>query len=142
MKRDWNEIRALLEAVEQDRFGEYVRTYGTEVDTSLMTGPERRKALEAAGQGRRDIVLGHLELLKEAGLVRGIEVEIYSDDSDFACLAATRPRLTMEGYDLLDHLRDKPFRQALEKCCKGLGIELTFDVIRELVPQVLRKMGL
>lgn len=136
MKRDWNEIRAILESIEQDRFGEYVSKYGVPFDDSMMSKGERIAKLAELGLERRDFVLGHVELLVDAKLVKGIAVNCFDSDS-FERLCATRPRMTMDGYDLLDHLRSPKFLNRLQNYCSQVGSGLTLDLIRTAVPYVL-----
>lgn len=139
MKRDWNELKAILEAIEQDRFGSYIEKYGVEFDSSLMSEGEKQLKLEQLGLERRDIVLGHVELLVDVDLIKGVKVQTYCDDS-FLALTNTRPRITMEGYDLLEHLRSHKFIKALNEYCRSIGVELTLDTLKYFVPKVLDLM--
>lgn len=138
MKRDWNELRAILEAVEQDRFGDYIGKYGDSFDDSFMTAGEKRAKLAELGLEKRDFVLGHVELLCDAGLLKGIYVNLF-DSEKFDELCILRPRMTMEGYDLLDHLRSKKFSKMLQDYCASVGSGVTLDIIRNAVPYVLRR---
>jgi len=141
MKRDWNEIRALLESIEQDRFSEYVGNNGRYFDSSLMTEAERQAKLEELGIERRDIILGHIELLIDAELVKGIKLDMFSGDCAVASLTNIRPRITMKGYDLLEYLRSPKFRNALNKYCANVGTGVTLDLIHYGIPAVLKMIG-
>ncbi len=140
MKRDWTEIRAILESIEKDTFGEYVSKYGVPFDDSMMSSGERIAKLVELELERRDLVLGHIELLVDAGLVKGISVNCFDSDS-FERLCATRPRMTMEGYDLLDHLRSPKFFSRLQDYCSQVGSGVTLDLIRHAVPYVLQAIS-
>ncbi len=141
MKRDWNEIKAVLEAIEEDRFADYVGKYGEYFDDSMMSEGQKRAKLEEVGEARRDTILGHIELLCDAGLIKGVRVDVFNDDSAIVGLSTIRPRMTMAGYDLLEYLRSSKFRKALDEYCRNVGTELTLDVIRCAVPTVLKMLG-
>lgn len=141
MKRDWNEIRAILEAIENDKFADYVGKNGEYFDDTLLTEGEKRRKLEELGLERRDVILGHIELLVDAGIIKGIQIDIFTHDLGIAGIQQLRPRITMAGYDLLEYLRSPKFRKALRDYCKQVGTELTLDVIRYGVPTVLKILG-
>lgn len=138
MKRDWNEIRAALESIEQDKFADYLGKNGEYFDDSLMSDGERRAKLQELGIERRDVILGHLELLVDAGLVKGISIESFYGDVSISELQSIRPRLTMRGYDLLEYLRSSKFRKGLKEYCKSIGTEITLDVIRYGFPSIIK----
>lgn len=138
MKRNWNEIKAALESIEQDRFSEYVGKNGEFFDDSLMSAGEKRAKLAELGLERRDEVLGHLELLVDAELIKGVNIELFNGDVGIAQLQLIRPRLTMKGYDLLEYLRSSKFRNGLKNYCKKIGTEITLDVIRYGFPTIIK----
>ena len=140
MKRDWNEIKEILEAIEQDRFADYIGKNGEFFDDSMMTPGRKRQKLEELGAGRRDIILGHIELLVDAGIIKGIQVDLFTTGA-IAGLTKTRPRITMEGYDLLEYLRSSKFRKALTEYCGKIGTEITLDVLKYGVPAILKLIG-
>ncbi|MBQ3678365.1 MAG: DUF2513 domain-containing protein [Succinivibrio sp.] len=140
MKRDWNEIKEILEAIEEDRFAEYIGKNGEFFDDSMMTPGRKRQKLEELGAERRDIILGHIELLVDAGIIKGIKIDYFTSGS-IAGLTKLRPRITMEGYDLLQYLRSSKFRKALTEYCGKIGTELTLDVLKCSIPVILKMLG-
>ena len=138
MKRDWNEIKEILEAIEEDRFADYVGKNGEFFDDSLMTPARKREKLAELGIERRDIILGHIELLADAGLIKGIQLDIFANDSGVAELSQIRPRITMAGYYLLEYLRSPKFRKALGCYCEKIGTGMTLDILHHAMSSILK----
>ena len=103
MKRNWKTLRAVLEAVEDDR-----------IDAAVSEAEEKDRLAESAGEKSRheDEFFGHMLLAVDAGLVEGFEV-VTVPPSEWGYRAGY-VRLTMSGHDLLDSLRsEKVFKKAL-----------------------------
>lgn len=104
MKRDWDVIRAILIATEEDRFDEYLEK--TEDDT---------------------LVLGNTSLLIEAGFITGKVLQSLDGVDDVFV-----DDLTWQGHELLDVIRSKPVWEKIKTTALEKGLELTFDVIKAL----------
>lgn len=104
MKRDWDVIRAVLIATEEERFDDYVD--GLEDDF---------------------LTIGNTVLLIQAGFLNGKSlqsldgmVDVYVDG------------LTWQGYELLEMIRSKPVWEKIKSTAFEKGLELTFDVVKAL----------
>ncbi|HAV5547399.1 TPA: DUF2513 domain-containing protein [Acinetobacter baumannii] len=106
MKRDWEIIRQVLIAVEDDSFNKY---------------------LENSEQISN--VVQHTLLLIEAGFLTGSYEYIFVDDRD---KTLDIDGLTWEGHDLLDTIRSKPVWENIKTSALDKGLELTFDVVKAL----------
>ncbi|NUG23974.1 DUF2513 domain-containing protein [Acinetobacter lactucae] len=104
MKRDWDVIRAILIATEEDRFDEYLEK--AEDDT---------------------LVLGNTTLLIEAGFITGKVLESLDGVDDVFV-----DDLTWQGHELLDVIRSKPVWEKIKATALEKGLELTFDVVKAL----------
>ena len=129
MRRDWNIIRDILEAIEQNK----IRSHwdGLKDDES------------------RRLILLHYDLLQESGLIVN-----YSLDSDFddyghinyhPCYIPEVPNapyihLTMAGYDLLEVLRDHRLWNAITTKAKSLSVKLTWEFIKQAIPIVYKSL--
>lgn len=130
MKRDWNLIRDLLEAIEQNK----VKMHWE----SLKSDEDRRLALL------------HYDLLQESGLI----VNYVLDSSDFddsgrvnyhpAYLpeAPNVPfmHLSMAGYDMLEALRDKNVWTSVRNKAANAGVALTWEFIKQAIPVIYKAM--
>jgi len=104
MKRDWDVIRAILIATEEDRFDEYLEN--TENDT---------------------LILGNTTLLIEAGFINGKVLQSLDGIDDVFV-----NDLTWQGHELLDVIRSKPVWEKIKTTALEKGLELTFDVVKAL----------
>lgn len=104
MKRDWDVIRAILIATEEDRFDEYLEK--TEDDK---------------------FILGNTTLLIEAGFLSGEALESLDGIDDVFV-----KDLTWQGHELLDVIRSKPVWEKIKMTALEKGLELTFDVVKTL----------
>lgn len=85
MKRNWDKLREVLEAVEEDRF---------KVTLNDIYGDQERVDF-----------IGHLLLCIDARLVLGVEVVTNRKDGCHLRFDEEHVRLTMEGHDILESLR-------------------------------------
>lgn len=88
MIRDWNIIHRILADVEAGR---------------IIT------TLEDIEPDQYHVFIDHIELLEDASLVKDLLEDVDRGD------VPTDARLTMEGYDLLEVLRDETVQRAIEK---------------------------
>lgn len=87
MKRDWNIIKFLLEEVEKG----WTLNLLADIDTVQV-----------------DDYLDHIQLLEDASLVKGLIKDVDWGEEPLDA------RLTMEGHDLLEVLRDETVQRAIK----------------------------
>lgn len=127
MKRDWNLLRELLEQVEADTLSDFIKTNGCDVSEEL-TPMQKAKLNEDNASKYRTLILGHVELLIDAGLLKTEGLEHYTDSSP-AYYLPVNPRLTMAGYDLLENMRNKDLWPQIKNKILNAGQVLTMDTI-------------
>lgn len=137
MKRDWDLLRKQLTNIEE---GRNVVADIPEEPTwgDGISGEEYDKAFREY----RDVeerILGHLELLVDAGFIQGIQIIRGADGAPYYGLAS--PRLTMAGHDLLDTMRSSSIWESIKSTAKDKGIELTFDAVKALGAFALKQLA-
>ncbi|WP_050464397.1 DUF2513 domain-containing protein [Herbaspirillum autotrophicum] len=137
MKRDWDLIRKQLTDIEEesDVFAELpkkqVQWLDGETEADFLK--KQKEYDEIVGR-----ILGHLELLVEAGYVEGISVKRGASGDLY--YSRSSPRLTMDGHDLLDTMRSATIWNAVKETAKKKGLELTFDAIKLLAGAALKQV--
>lgn len=114
MKRDMDLVREIMLAVEDD-----VLTFGDGAD-------EERFA------ATRDVVLGHLHIMQQAGL---IEVESQLLDGEYDLRG-----LTWEGHDFLDTVRDPEVWKRTKEGASKMG-GWTFGLLKDLGAAYLKHVA-
>lgn len=109
MKRDWEIIRQVLIAIEEDRFDEY------------LDNAENQK-----------IVIGNTVLLINANFIDGNILSNLDTDEDVHVKC-----LTWQGHELLDTIRSKPVWDKIKSTALDKGLELTFDTVKLLGAKAL-----
>ncbi len=138
MVRDWNLIRDVLEACEQDRLEDYISKSGADYDEDDLSPQELDKlALENAKKYRK-LVLGHIELCIDEGFIKGIEIVNYTDGTLGSVSFCKEARLTMKGHDFLAKLRDKNMWKSIKSIAKQTGIALTVESIGQLASHIVQ----
>lgn len=138
MKRDWNLIREILIAFEEDRFVEYVN------NTDLNDYELRAYKMKSAEMGKeeaaelwntmlikkRKSIWKHMEMMQDCGLL--VSTKFDDDNSNYGL------RLTMQGADLLDTLRNEKLWPQILKKTKETGFALTWEFIKAAIPAVIK----
>lgn len=137
MKRDWNLLRAIMESIEQDNFSEFLERRGYSMDTTNFTYMESEEYSEKH-QKELEQIIGHIELLLDANLIRGIEIQKYQLVDEISGFFTFRPRLTMEGFDLLDAMRNKELWTKLKNTLKKAGLDLSVTSWKEVSKYLIR----
>lgn len=114
MVRDWDLIRAILEAAES-------------------IGPTEQLRADAV-RGDPQVVAAHMEMLHEAGYVQATVRR--SSSGMFAFVI----RVTYAGHDLLDTMRSDTAWSSIKKVAKARGLGLTFDVVKQIGSFVTDKL--
>lgn len=131
MRRNIKTMLLLLEKAEQGKLAKFILC-------PVPTNPE--KSLKSYVDKKRQNLIEHVLLLKEAGYISQISVSFTSDGLEFH---GDNARLTMKGHDLLAVIRAEPLRVRMEEILKGTGLPLTadsLDLIRhEAIDELIRE---
>jgi len=114
MKRDWDFVREILVKVE-------------ELSTSSSSLRESDFSEE-----NRDLAVYHAEILLEAELVKGDISHVMGGPPSFFIL-----RLTWEGHEFLDSIRDLDTWNKTKTTLKGKGGAMTFDLIKAATRKII-----
>ena len=120
MKRDWNLMGDIFNALESDRI------------TDLIEG-------EGVSDEQGDLVLRHLELLIDADYVRGLEIKRSS--IGIAGYSMTDPRITLQGYDFADIVKDKKLLNKTLNLIKKAGLMVGFETLKTYAPVALKSLA-
>ncbi|MDC4588788.1 DUF2513 domain-containing protein, partial [Acinetobacter baumannii] len=112
MKRNWDTIRAVLIAIEDDNYDEYLE--------------------ESENQ---DVILKNTALLIQAGFIDGKVLDSLDMSADVVV-----NDLTWQGHELLDTIRSKPVWDKIKSTALDKGLELTFDTVRAIGAKVIELM--
>lgn len=135
MKRDWEIIKQLIFKFRDDSIMDYLQQ---EIDCepgtfNLMSYEDRKKAREER-QRRNDIVLEHIKLMQEDGLVSGIEVRPLPDGYTYQLKQA--PRLTSLGQSFAEALeitKDGGFWNKVLKKAKEDVVPVSIELITKII---------
>lgn len=119
MKRDWDVIRSILLAVEDEK--DLLKLISGKVENEENIYTSQGQVLSD------DMLCGHIKLLVDGGLIEGVTVSHSHGHWLYNC---RRPMLTMKGHDLIDTLRPAGMSQKLTKFANERGVELTLDTIK------------
>lgn len=125
MKRNWTVIRVLLEQVEAEHLSDFIRSQEYARD-ALTADP--------------DILLGHIEILIDAGILKNCSVN-RSPAGGFDSWDLRAPFITMAGHDLLDALRDATVWNSIKERARKAGISLSWEFIKAAIPAVMRDLA-
>ena len=152
MKRDWNLIRDILTAIEEDRCKKYIDNAGNseEWQDGLDNDQIKNEYIK-----RRKLINGHIRLLIDAGLISQINSNIWVLEKDTfsnrGINQAIRNRnggasgyvfnyesleLSMEGHDLLQHMRTPKVWNKAKEIADKAGVALTLDFLRTTLPHI------
>ena len=120
MKRDLKILTTVLEKIEDDSLERFI-------DHPLGEDVDERKLGKLIAK-RRQILLGHLLLLKESGYTGHLTVKV-NEGEDSLELCCSIPRLTMKGHDLLAMLRSASLYERMKEILDGTGLPLTADTL-------------
>jgi len=118
MKRDWDVIRNLLIDIE-----ELTHSESYDLDSSQFDGSKEIIKVEMA------------DLLLAKGFFTGERI-VYLDGS----LYLSNLKLTWDGHELLDTLRDKNVWNRIKEISKEKGIDITFESIKVMLGLALTSL--
>lgn len=112
MKRNWDAIREVLIAIEDDNYDEYLEN-----------------------SENQDIIIKNTALLIQAGFIDGKILNSIDMNADVLV-----NDLTWQGHELLDTIRSKPVWDKIKSTALDKGLELTFDTVRAIGAKVIQLM--
>lgn len=124
MKRNWDVFKEILRHIEDASFSEWI-----------SSGAYKNDALTAD----KDVLLGHLELLLDAELVKHAEV-LRDEQGQFARWDFRGIYITMQGHDLLDAMRNNTLWNRLKSHIARAGLSLTWESIKVALPMVISEV--
>ena len=136
MKRDWSLLRVLLAHFES----ESVESFFNSCEPKWAEGqffPDRIKAKDESERFKA-VVTEHLKQLVERGLVEGVKVDRYADNNSYVVF--TNPRLTSDGYDLLEAIRSDTLWAKVKETAKSSGIGLTIATVKAIIPVAVKSL--
>ncbi len=138
MKRNWDLIRDILCSLEEDRFVEYVNSGGLsdkEIQkfTDLKSGRVDKESLDDAKQKRRTEIWLHVELLIDCGVIQNTQFDSEGLNNNY--------RLSMQGYDFLDDLRNQEVWEKIKAQALKSGAKLTWTFITAATEQIMQKLA-
>lgn len=138
MKRNWDLIRDILCALEEDRFVEYVRSGGlsdkeTQKFTDLKSGRIDTESLEEAKQKRRNEIWLHVELLFDCGVIQNTQFDREGTNNNY--------RLSMQGHDFLEDLRNQDVWEKIKAQALKSGAKLTWTFITAATEQIIQRLA-
>ena len=138
MKRNWDLIRNILCALEEDRFVEYVRSGGlsdkeTQKFTDLKSGRIDTESLEEAKKNRRNEIWLHVELLIDCGVIQNTQFDREGVNNNY--------RLSMQGHDFLEDLRNQEVWDKIKNQSFKSGAKLTWTFITAAAEQIVQRLA-
>lgn len=118
MKRNWDTIRELLTKVEE-----------------CCSRPVDSVRLASFPTGRDIEISYHMALLIEAGLVNGqISKSLNQEVNDFLAR-----RLTWEGHEFLDSIRNDTVWAKTKNAFLDKGVEMSFDLVKAFAKELIKE---
>lgn len=129
MIRDWQIVKEILINVENNSLREFFseKRYLNLISDSKL---DDEKILE--------VVLGHFEILLDAGILKNGEITRRSDGS-FEFWDFQGVYISMSGHDLLDALRDKTIWEKIKRMSKRSGVSLSWEFIKAAIPVAIQQ---
>lgn len=124
MKRNWKVVRIILEQVEKETLADFIRT---------------KQYLSDAETADADVLLGHVEIMIDAGILKNCRVTRGSS-GHVESWDLRAPFITMYGHDLLDALRDETVWNRLTSRAKQVGVSLSWEFIKAAIPIVMTEI--
>ena len=136
MKRDWSLLRVLLAHFESESAERFFESCEPKwIEGQLL--PDFLKAKDEA-ERFKTVVAEHLKQLLERNLVEGVKVDRYADNRLYVVF--TNPRLTSDGYDLLEAMRSDSVWKCIRQRASELGVGLTVASVQALARSVVRSL--
>lgn len=140
MRRDWDVIREILIAFEQDRFIEYANSVTLSANEIILLNKQTDGIDEAERQEvkagmlieKRCEIWRHMELLQDCKLIVSTQFDTAGKNN---CM-----RLSMLGHDFLDAMRDTKTWNRITVKAKEAGVSLTWETVKVALPLVIKDL--
>ena len=119
MKRDWTLMGDIFNSIEDENLEEFIEKCSSEDKTKIYW---------------------HLELLLDAGYIKGIELRRYSSGEIFG-IYSNSPRITLSGYDFADLVKDKKILNQIKSEITKAGYLVSLETIKAFAPQVIKGLA-
>lgn len=117
MRRDWNLIGDIFKAIEEERL---------------------ESMLDTATPDDKEKTLWHLELLLDAGYIKGVFFRVSVDGMiSYGC---NRPRITLQGYDFAEVVMDQKLLNKTINIIKKAGLMVGFETLKSYAPIALKSI--
>lgn len=120
MKRNWDKLHKVLQAVENDNLLETVRILE-----------------DSCSEKEVDEYLDHIFIALLSHLIEGIA--LWSREDGHCKWIPDRPRLTMQGHDLLKLMNCTTFWKRVQKTSIEKAVPITQDLIKHTLSEVLEE---
>ena len=124
MKRDWNLIRQIMLAIENETFASFLETMGGEAPVTLNDHDYAAWLIKRKAEFG-PVVQSHLLMLKEGGLLEG-------DFRNLDSIDTSQIRITMSGYDALEIFKLEEVWTAIASAVRADKCPLTIAAILEV----------
>lgn len=137
MKIDWNLVRTILAHVESETIETFVK------DKNSLEKWTLGQPIGALNNPMPDgvrIVYGHILLLSEGGFINGIGVK-ESLDGSYRISISCNPKLTLDGYSLLESLRQDGCWSKLTQFAEEHSIPITLTTVKTVTDIFLASLA-
>ena len=135
MKRDWELMGRIFTAIENDNLRELIE------QTNEPTGDEQDDDYAKTGQLKRYVLLmRHLEMLNDAGYIKGVELRFSIDV--FISFGLNNPRITLQGYDYADIVKDRSLLHQTINAIGKAGLMVSWETLKQFAPVLIKKAAM
>ena len=135
MKRDWELMGRIFTAIENDNLRELIE------QTNEPTGDEQDDDYAKTGQLKRYVLLmRHLEMLNDAGYIKGVELRFSIDV--FNSFGLNNPRITLQGYDYADIVKDRSLLHQTINAIGKAGLMVSWETLKQFAPVLIKKAAM
>lgn len=135
MQRSWLLMGQILEEIEHGTLWEWLQK-------AKENGDEQSLLKELGNDPTEpslpidDRILRHLELLQDAGYIKGFNYKVSIDGR--LLYGRSSIRITMAGYDLKEVINDKKLFNQIKAKAQSAGVKLSWEFIKAAIPAVIK----
>ena len=135
MKRDWELMGRIFTAIENDNLRELIE------QANEPTGEDQDDDYAKTGQLKRYVLLmRHLEMLNDAGYIKGVELRFSIDG--FISFGLNNPRITLQGYDYADIVKDRTLLHQTINAIGKAGMMVSWETLKQFAPVLIKKAAM
>lgn len=135
MKLNWEIIKKLLEKFEDESISNYLKSVGKLPESAELESFDKREEIKKEVKNQEKIVFGHLLLCLDGKFVDGIEIKAVGN-FEYA-YGLFSPRLTLNGHELLEKLRNKTIWNQIKSGAGSIGVPLTVETISAIATKII-----